>query len=596
MMIEGLLVLGILIISIVIFATERVRVDLVALGIMVTLMVLGIVSPREGLSGFSNPATVTIAAMFVLSAGLQRTDVPGMVGNHIIRFADKSETRVILLLMITTAILSAFILNTAVVAVFIPIVLRISKEMAIPPSRLLIPTSFGAIMGGTLTLIGTSTNLLISSIAVQSGLPAFGFFDFAPLGLITLLAGVLYMILFGHRLLPHRSIDSDLLGKYEVRKYLSEVVVSPDSTLVGKNLGKMDLAERYDITILDILRDGRTILLPGRSRHIRANDVVLMRGSLEQLLAVEKTEGLEIKPISKMKEQILSQGDEIGMAEAVVAPAASILGFTIRELDFRETYGVEVIGMLRRGMTLTGAFTHESLMPGDMLLVIGEKRSLAKLNNDPDFLLLVDVPMPAADHAHTGRTLWAVGIMAAVVVAALLGMPIVVSALAGASLMVATGVLSLDDAYAALDKRVLVLLAGVLSLEAAMVNSGLAQSLGDALLNVLGTADPWLLVGAFYLMSMLLTAAMSNQATAVVLAPLAVSTAYTLHASPIPLLMAITFAASASFMTPVGYQTNTMIYNTGRYRFLDFTRVGLPLNILLLILSTVLIPVIWPLF
>jgi di/tricarboxylate transporter len=593
MMIEGLLVLGILIIALVAFATERVRVDLVALGIMVALMVLGIVTPQEGLSGFSNPATVTIAAMFVLSAGLQRTDVPGLVGNYIIHLANKSETRIILLLMMTTAILSAFILNTAVVAVFIPIVLRISKTMDIPPSRLLMPTSFGAILGGTMTLIGTSTNLLVSSIAVQAGLPPFSFFDFAPLGIITLVAGVLYMIFIGRRLLPRRPVESDLLGKYEVREYLSEIVVPPDSPLVGENLGELNLAQRYDITILDILRDGRTILLPGRSRHIRANDVVLVRGSLEQLLAIEKADGLEIAPLSEVREKVLSQGDEVGMAEVVVAPAASILGFTIKELDFRHRYGVEAIGMLRRGMTLIGKFTHESIMPGDMLLVIGDKRNLVKLQNDPDFLLLVDVPMPVP---RNSKAFWAVGIMTAVVVAAILGVPIVVSALAGALLMVALGILSLDEAYASLDKRVLVLLAGILSLEAAMINSGLAQWLGDALLRMLGGAEPWLLVGAFYLMSMLLTAAMSNQATAVVLAPLAISTAYTLHASPIPLLMAITFAASASFMTPVGYQTNTMIYNTGRYRFTDFTKVGLPLNILLFILSTLFIPLIWPLY
>ncbi len=593
MMIEGLLVLGILIVALVAFATERVRIDLVALGIMVVLMVLGIVTPQEGLSGFSNPATVTIAAMFVLSAGLQRTDVPGLVGNYIIHLANKSEIRIILLLMVTTAVLSAFILNTAVVAVFIPIVLRISKTMDIPPSRLLMPTSFGAILGGTLTLIGTSTNLLVSSIAVQAGLPPFKFFDFAPLGMITVVAGVLYMIFIGRRLLPIRPAESDLLGKYEVREYLSEIVVSPDSPLVGENLGDLDLTRRYDITILDILRDGRTILLPGRSRHIRANDVILVRGSLEQLFAIEKADGLEIAPLSDVKEKVLSQGDEVGMAEVVVAPASSILGFTIQELDFRRRYGVEAIGMLRRGMTLIGKFTHESIMPGDMLLVIGDKRNLVKLQNNPDFLLLVDVPMPVS---HNSKALWAVGIMAAVVVTAILGAPIVVSALAGALLMVAMGVLSLDEAYASLDKRVLVLLAGILSLEAAMINSGLAQWMGDALLNVLGAADPWLLVGAFYLMSMLLTAAMSNQATAVVLAPLAISTAYVLNASPIPLLMAITFAASASFMTPVGYQTNTMIYNTGRYRFMDFIKVGLPLNILLLILSTFFIPIIWPLY
>ncbi len=595
MMTEGLLVLGILVIALVAFATERVRIDLVALLVMVALMVLGIVTPVEGLSGFANPATVTIAAMFVLSAGLQRTEVPAIVGTHIIRLGGDSERRIIPLLMLTTAALSAVILNTAVVAVFIPIVLRISKKMDIPPSRLLMPTSFGAILGGTLTLIGTSTNLLVSSIAAQNGLPSFRFFDFAPLGIVTLVVGVLYMILVGRRFLPRRPVESDLLGKYDVREYLSEIVVQPDSPLVGKKLGELDLAERYDITILDILRDGRTILLPGESRHIRANDVVLVRASLDQLLALQETEKLEIMPLSKMKEQYLAGGDEIGMAEVVVAPASSILGFTIKELNFRQRYGVEVIGMLRRGMTLSGKFTYESIMPGDMMLVVGEKRNLTKLRKNPDFLLLLDVERPVPV-LRNSKAMWAIGIMTAVVVAAILGAPIVVSALAGALLMILAGILTLDEAYASLDKRVLVLLAGILSLEAAMLNSGLAQWMGDVMLNVLGDASPWLLVGAFYLMSMLLTAAMSNQATAVVLAPLAISTAQTLGASAVPFLMAITFAASASFMTPVGYQTNTMIYNTGRYKFTDFTRVGLPLNILLLLVSTLLIPIFWPLY
>jgi len=593
-MIEGIAVFAILVIALIAFATERVRIDLVALGIMVVLMLLGIVSPTEGIAGFANPATVTIAAMFVLSAGLQRTEVPALVGNYIIRVANKNERRIILLLMLSTGILSAFILNTAVVAVFIPIVLRISKEMDIPPSRLLMPMSFGAIMGGTITLIGTSTNLLVSNMATQAGLPPFGFFDFAPLGIITLLVGIVYMLTLGFHLLPSRPMEADLLGKYEVREYLSEIVVRPDSPLVGKNLGSLDLSERYDITILDILRDGRTIQLPGSSRRIWAHDVILVRGTLDQLLALQKNEKLEILPISKMKEkELLSQDDEIGLAEAVVAPASSILGFTIKELNFRRRYGVEAIGMLRRGMSLMGKFTHESIMPGDMFLVVGEKSNLTKLRNNPDFLLLLDVSLP---RPSSPQAFWAIGIMTAVVIAAILGAPIVVSALAGALAMVVFGILSLDDAYAALDKRVLVLLAGILSLEAAMINSGLAQWAGDHLIAILGESSPWMLVGVFYLMSMLLTAAMSNQATAVVLAPLAISTAQALHASPIPLLMAIAFAASASFMTPVGYQTNTMIYNTGRYKFTDFTKVGLPLNLILLIISTILIPIFWPLF
>ncbi len=592
-MIEGLAVLVILIAALVAFATERIRIDLVALGVMVLLMVLGIVTPKEGLSGFSNPATVTIAAMFVLSAGLQRTNLPTLVGTRIVSLANESEGRLIVLLMLTTALLSAFILNTAVVAVFIPIALRIANEMKISPSRLLMPISFGAILGGTLTLIGTSTNLLVSSIAAQSGLEPFSFFAFAPFGIITLAAGLLYMATIGRKLLPNRPIESDLLDKYHIREYLSQIEVRPNSPLIGKKLGDLNLGKRYDITFLDILRDGRTILLPGASRHIRANDIILVRGPLDKLLELQKIEGLEIVPLNKLPEEFLSKGDELGMAEVVVAPQASIMGFTIKELNFRQRFGVVAIGMLRRGMSIIGKFTHEPIMAGDMLLVVGERKNLAKLSNNPDFLLLVDVPMPAV---RSTKAFWALAIMAGVVIAAILGAPIVVSALAGSLMMIVTRVLTLDDAYHALDKRVLVMLAGILSLEAAMENSGLAQWLSESILYLLDPAPAWLIVGTFYLLSMLLTETMSNQATAVVLAPLAISAADMMGANPTPLLMAITFAASASFMTPVGYQTNTMIYNTGNYRFLDFTKVGTPLNILLLILATIFIPMIWPLF
>ncbi len=596
-MIEGLVVLAILIIALVAFATERVRVDLVALGIMVMLMVLGIVSPAEGLAGFSNPATVTIAAMFILSAGLQRTNLPTLAGTRLIRLADKSELRLMLLLMLTTGVLSAFILNTAVVAVFIPIALRIARELKIAPSRLLMPISFGAILGGTLTLIGTSTNLLVSSIAAQSGLTPFSFFEFAPFGIITLAAGLVYMATFGRKLLPDRPVEADLLEKYHVREYLSQIKVQPNSPLIGKKLGDLDLGKRFDITILDILRDGRTILLPGASRHIRAHDIILVRAPLDRLLELQKIEGLEIVLPEELPHHLLDRRNDLGMAEVVVAPQASIIGFTIKELNFRQRFGVVAIGMLRRGMSLTGKFTHEPIMPGDMLLVVGEKKDLINLSNNPDFLLLVDVDAePPFPRGQNNRAFWALAIMAGVVISAILGAPIVVSALTGAVLMVVSGVLSLDEAYAALDKRVLVLLAGILSLEAAMINSGLDAWLSAVLLRALDDAAPWLLVGVFYLLSSLLTSAMSNQATAVVLAPVAISTAHMLGVDPVPLLMAITFAASASFMTPVGYQTNTMIYNTGNYRFLDFTRVGLPLNILLLILASIFIPLIWPLY
>lgn len=588
---DALIVLAILVAALVAFVSDRMRIDLVALLVMVTLMVLGIVTPQEGLAGFANPATVTIATMFVLSAGLQRTHLPAVVGNYLVQLARGSETWLIFWLMVATALFSAFILNTAIVAVFIPIALRIAREMEISPSRLLMPISFGAMLGGTLTLIGTSTNLLISSIAVEAGLSPFSFFAFLPFGLMTLVVGVLYMLTLGRRLLPHRPVEEDLLDKYHVREYLSQIEVKPGSTIIGKRLRDLNLSEQYDVTVLDILRDGRSISLPGASQTIQAHDVILVRAPLDKLLALQRVEGLQLVASDQLLASRLTQEGELGMAEVVVAPQASIQGFSIKELNFRQRFGVLAIGMLRKGMSLTGKFTHEPIMAGDMLLVVGDRPNLVRLSQSPDFLLLVDVPMPETRHT---RAVWAFLIMAGVVVATLLGMPIVVSALAGAVLMVLTGVLTLDEAYHALDKRVLVLLAGILSLEAAMVNSGLAQWLGDGLLQVLGQAEPWMLVGAFYLMAMLLTAVMSNQATAVILAPIAISTAQELGASPVPLLMAITFAASASFLTPVGYQTNTMIYNTGNYRFTDFTRVGLPLNVLLLILATICIPWIWP--
>lgn len=590
---QGILVLTILIATVVLFATERFRVDFVALGMMILLMVLGLVTPAEGVAGFTNPATITIAAMFVLSAGIQYTGVLDNIGQIIVRFSHQNEIVLTLILMLTVALLSAFILNTAVVAVFIPVVIQIAKQMGIAPSRLLMPLSFAAMLGGTMTLIGTSTNLLVSSITQEAGLSAFNMFDFAPLGIIILIAGVLYLTLIGRHLIPDRPVQVSLVDKYGIREYLSEVEVLPDSPLVGKRLVDSGLMERLDITVLDILRDGRAIRLPSASRHIRPGDILLVRASPEQLLAVQKTEGLAISPIRKHIDDLLETHEGIGMAEVVVSAKSSLIGYSLKELNFRQRFGAVAIGIQRGGMQLYSKLGHETIMAGDMLLLIGEKQALQKLAKSPDFLLLLDIPVPNL-RPHSP---WALIIMFGVVLAILFNiLPVMVSALLGAFLMIVSGALTLDEAYAALDKRVLVMLGGILPLEAAMEHSGLALWLAEGMLSVLGDSSPWVLIAAFYLLSMLLTEAMSNQATAVVLTPLAISTALTLGANPVPFIMAITFAASASFMTPIGYQTNTMVYSSGKYHFFDFTRVGAPLNLLLWAISTVAIPLIWPLY
>ncbi|NOX64007.1 MAG: SLC13 family permease [Chloroflexi bacterium] len=593
MTIEGLIVLLILIIAVALFASERWRVDFIALGVMVLLMALGVVTPREGVSGFSNPATVTIASMFVLSAGMQSTGALDALGERIVRMARNSEARLVVALMLAVGLLSAVVLNTAVVAVFIPITLKIARDSRLSPGRLLMPLSFGAMLGGTMTLIGTSTNLLVSGIASASGLPPFGMLDFAPLGVIVLVVGILYMVLVGRRLIPDRLVEDSLLDKYGVREYLSEVVVLPNSRLVGRRLDDAHLSERLDITVLDILRDGRTIKLPGASRHIRPGDVLLVRAPLEALLAVRDEAGLEILPELKLAADLFENGEDVALAEAVVAADSPLIGYSLKELNFRRRYGAVAIAIQRKGEPIYDKLGHETLMAGDMLLLLGRKKTLRELKRNPDFLLLLDVPIPL----RRRRARWASVIMIGVVLVAMLGwLPVMTVALTGAFLMVVTGVLSLDEAYASLDTRVLVMLAGILSLEAAMENSGLAEWLAHQMLQVVGASSPIILIGAFYLLAMLLTEAMSNQATAVVLAPLAISTAVAMGASPTPFLMAVTFAASASFMTPVGYQTNTMIYGAGGYRFFDFTRVGAPLNLLLWIVCSVAIPFIWPLW
>jgi len=593
MTLEGLIVLAILLVSVVLFATERLRVDFIALGIMITLILLGIVTPQEGAAGFVNSATITIAAMFVLSAGLQRAGALNSLGEMIKRWAGTSESQMILVFMLTAAVLSAFVRNTAVVAMFIPVVAKIAHDSGIAPSRLLMPLSFGAMLGGTLTLIGTSTNLLVNGIAVQAGLPAFGMFDFMPLGIIVLLTGIVYMMTLGRKLLPKQRLEEDLLDKYGIREYLSEVVVLPKSNLIGKRLAESELGQRFDITVLDILREGRTIHLPGASRHLRPDDVILVRASLDDLLAIRKAEGLAILPARKLGDGVLNNGSNVGMAEVVVAAGSPLIGHSLKEVNFRQRYGAIAIGIQRRGQPLYSKLGHQTMMTGDVLLVLGRKEVLHAMQRNTDFILILDVPLPQEQR----RAPWAVVIMLGVVVATMLGiLPVMVAALAGAFLMVATGLLDLDEAYAALDKRVLVMLGSILALEAAMENSGLAEWGSQIVIEMVGQGAPWLLVGVFYLMAMVLTETMSNQATAVVLAPLAISTAQTLGANPVPLLMAITFAASASFMTPIGYQTNTMIYGAAGYRFFDFTRVGTPLNLLLWIVSTLAIPFIWPLY
>lgn len=589
---EIALVLAITGLTIILFVAEVLRVDLVAIVVMVTLVATRILEPQEAITGFANQATVTVGAMFILSAGLQRTGAVTSLGGLLQRFSGGTEWRVMLGVMAVAAGTSAIINNTAAVAVFLPMVLVLAAALNLSPSRLLMPLSFAAMFGGTATLIGTSTNILVSAIADERGLGPFAMFEFVPLGLATALIGTIYMLTLGRRLIPERQPrDLNLVDRYLLREYLTEIVLMEDSPLVGKTIQQARVGLDFDLNIIDIVRDRRDIPLPSSRRTLRAGDVLLVGGSVRSLLQLIGRKGWQLVPEYALG-KLLWGDEDYTMAEAVVAPGSSLVGQTLRTSRFRRRYGAVVLGMQRHSRIVQIDLANRALEPGDVLLLYGRREDLNQLHASQDFVMLADVP----DRGHRRRKApIALAIVILVVaLAALNALPIVASAIAGSLAMVLTGVISIEDAYEALDAQVLVMLAGILSLGVAMETSGAAAYIANQAVDTIGPYGLVPLLSAFYLLTALLTSVMSNNATAALLAPIVISVAAGLGVSARPFLIAVTFAASASFITPIGYQTNTMIYGVGGYRFYDFLRVGLPLTLLLWISSTLLIPLFWP--
>jgi len=590
---EIVVTLGLLLTAVVLFASERLRVDLVALAVMAALMVLGIVSPRDGLAGFSNPATVTVASMFVLSAGLLRTGALDRLGDLFTFLARRHLLLAVAAIMGIIAPLSAFINNTAAVAIFLPVVLATSRASGVSASKLLIPLSFASMFGGVCTLIGSSTNVLVSSIAADHGQEPFGMFELAPLGLVMFAVGALYMLTVGVRLLPaRRTAEADLTETFGMGDYLTEVELTADAESVGQPLTASPLLRDLDLDVLQVERGGSSLGLPTGDTVLAAGDLLRVRCDAECVRDLGQRPGVVLRPRRKWSDRLLER-DEMVLVEAVVLPNTRLDGGTLAGSRFRNVFGATVLALRHRDRLVHEAMSRLRLAAGDSLLLELPRQRLAQLRALPDLAVISET---ATRELRRGRTLLAVGILAAVVASAATGLlPVAVAAAAGAVLMVLTRVLSLEAAYEAMDWKVIFLLAGVLALGAALEGTGAASLLSDGLLKAAGGLGAMAVVAAFYLLTSLLTETMSNNATAAVLAPVALVTADTLGVDPRPLLMAVTFAASASFMTPVGYQTNLLVYGPGQYRFADFLRVGTPLNLIFWLLATLLIPRIWPL-
>ncbi|MFQ5855735.1 MAG: SLC13 family permease [Anaerolineae bacterium] len=771
---------AILILAVILFITERLRMDVVALLVLVALALTGLVTPAEALSGFSNPAVVTVWAVFILSGGLSRTGVANVVGRQVLRLAGQSEARLVVVIMLTAGVMSAFMNNVGVAALLLPVVMDISRRIGRPPSKLLMPLAFGALLGGLTTLIGTPPNILISDALRDSNLRAFQLFDYTPVGVAVMLAGVAFMTLIGRYLLPVRDLarESSALGQTDVREFyhlrerlfvmrvpddsvlagkalvdsrlgsalglnviailrddqtqlapdpyavlrpgdrllvegrlerltelqgrshlvvedgsldverlvsseinLARVALSPrssllgqtlleldfrrhygvivlaiwrddvpkwtnldntplqvgdvllvqgpraqvealrdipdflvssaeqaevyrlherlmvvrvprESTLVGKTLAESRLGDVFGLTVLGIVRQNPTHLSPAVEERLQAGDMLLVKGNPEDLLRLRALQDLEIDRQTPPDLRKL-ESERIGLAEVVLSPHTTLVGKTLRQLHFREKYGLSVLAIWREGQAYRSNLRNMALRFGDALLLYGPREKLKVLGSEPDFLVLTE---EAQEVPRLNKAPLAALVMGSVLLPVIIGwLPISIASVAGALLMVLTGCLTMEEAYRFIEWRAVFLIAGMLPLGIAMAQTGAARFLTEGMVAMIGGFGPLAVIAGLYALTTLATQVMPNAAVAVLLAPIALSTAGNMGVSPYTLMMAVALAASASFLSPVAHPANVLIMGPGGYRFSDYIKVGVPLTLVVLIATLLVLPIFWPL-
>lgn len=582
----------IIMVAVILFITEWLSVDLIGLVVISLFMVSGVLTPSEAVKGFSNSATVTIAAMFALSAAILKTGQLGAIGSYLTKSLVKSKTKGIIIIIIFTGVISAFINNTPVVAVFIPIILAASVKAKISASKILIPLSFAAMFGGLCTLIGTSSNILVSSIAEENGVRGFGMFEMAPLGLIFFATGSLYLIIFGSKLIPDRGAVKDLTQKFKMENYLTDIRILPGAPSVGKTISESPIIKKLEIDIIGFSRDSEKFSELSYSEVFRAGDVLRLRANITQIKKIQAREGIEIIE-GKWKDEDLSSKD-FCIAEAIITPNSELQHKTISESRFKHQFKAIVLAIKGRKGILHEKLSRTVLKSGDLLLLriknefIDDLKSPDLINESP---LMIISETEEKKPVKKKKVIIVVSVLFFVVVMAAFNIiPIMASSIIGVTVLVILRSITIKEVYKAINWQVIFLIAGAISMGTAMENSGTAKLVAEKLIELFGNWGPIALVSVLYFLSFMLTGIISNSATAVLLAPIAISTANTLGVDPRPFLFAIAFAASSSFYTPVGYQTNTMIYAAGNYKFTDFFRVGFPLNIIFWILATLLIP------
>ncbi len=578
-------------VALILFCFDWVPADVVALGLLLSLILTGLLPMDKAFNGFGSDTVIVIIGVLIMTAAMLKTGVVDIVGRGIMRRAGSRPELLLFLVMFAVATLSAFISNTAAAAFFVPVVMGIAAKSGMSPARLLMPVAFASILSSSVSLISTSTNLVVNGLMTGAGLEPMRMFELAPVGIPIAVVGVLYMFFIGRRWIPERGGPDGLIDGFGIRSYLTEVLIQPKSRLAGKTLRDASLGQQLDLTVIRVVRGEDQYLVPRSNLVLQAGDTLLVEGPREEVLKVKDTAGIEIRPNVKLSDPSLSSGDT-SLVEAFVIPGSPLVGRTLKTMAFRERFGLQVLGLNRHGKNLISKLSRISLRVGDVLLLQGHRGSIAALRDDGVCSVLGAIDNNRLDRRKAART--AVIFAGALAAASFRLMPLPVAVLLGAFLVFATRCVSPADAYREMDWRVVILIASMLGLGEAMASTGTAQYLATGITGIAQDHSPlWLLAG-FFVLTVLLTQPMSNQAAAAVIVPIAIQTANLLQLNPRPFAFMIAMAASCSYLTPLE-PACLMVYGPGRYRFMDFVRVGGPLSILIFILAMVLVPRFWPL-
>ena len=606
---ELIWVLSLLAIAVVLFATGKVRMDAIALMVIVAFVLSGTLTLNEAFSGFSDPNVILIAALFIIGDGLVRTGVATKMGAWLVSVAGNSETKMLVYLMLTVAGLGAFMSSTGVVAIFIPVVLSVSARMNTSPSRLMMPLSFAGLISGMLTLVATPPNLVVNSELLREGLHGFSFFSVTPIGLVVLILGIVYMLAVRFMLKTEngesardgrkRSTFRDLIREYHLTGRARRLAIRPGSPMIGQRLDDLKLRERYCANVIGVerwRRFRRVIVNVNGVSEFRARDVLLIDMSASDVDLRQFCGEQMLEPMVLRGEYFADQALDVGMAEVSLIPDSEMIGKTVREIAFRTRFGLNIVGMKRDGEAMDGSVVDEPLQLGDILPVVGNWRQIALLaKRGRDFVVLnmpVEVDDASPAHSQAPHAIFCLVLMVALMLTDEIPNPI--AAIIACLLMGKFRCINAESAYKAIHWPSIILIVGMMPFALALQKTGGVDLVVKGLMDVAGSEGPYLMLGCLFVMCAAIGLFISNTATAVLMAPIALAAAKSMGVSPYPFAMVVAMAASAAFMTPVSSPVNTLVLGPGKYSFSDFVKIGVPFTVLVMVVCVLLIPVLFP--